>query len=128
MRSTPIEEREEVGCGEREGEMPQVPWQPQLTSQEAQELRVLWNCPSLSGECQRFVLLNGQSLDVGCSRKRGDHGQKESLQLRLTLKRLITINRLLTATCHLLTASPGSEATWLLLKEDGPSGRLQSPQ
>lgn len=81
--------------------------------------RALRNCPSLSGECQSFVLLNDQSLDVGCSRKWGDHGQKEPLQLKLALKRLTATSHLLTATCRLLTASPGSEAKWLFLKEDG---------
>lgn len=129
MRSTPVEEREEVGCGgeRRDNATGAMAASANLARSSGTE-SVLWNCPSLSGECQRFVLLNDQSLDVGCSRKWGDHEQKEPLQLRLTLKRLTATSHLLTATFHLLTASPGSEATWLLRKEDGPSGHLRSPQ
>lgn len=120
MRPTPVEEREEVGCcRERRGNATGATAASANLTRSSGTQRALRNCPSLSGECQSFVLLNDQSLDVGCSRKWGDHGQKEPLQLKLALKRLTATSHLLTATCRLLTASPGSEAKWLFLKEDG---------
>lgn len=120
--SIPPEERggkEDVAEGE--GELPQVPHQPQPTSQEALELEEPFAIvPSWAENARPSCACSDQSLDMGSSSNWGDYGQEGSLHLKVTLKRLIAIG-------HLLTAVPGGGVTRLSLKGDGTSGACRVP-